>query len=141
MKYSWVQIASRFLFLCCLILPPFSSSGTGASPIGQRATNPVVLMARMENGSLVYRIDRKRVEDSVQNSLLLNLGNIVRARGTTIPVFVVIDVRSRFTEIGKLGTALDKAGLTHRRFFISYFHDGTMNEIHLDDAAIPIPLK
>ncbi|MGC2831081.1 MAG: hypothetical protein WB994_15710 [Candidatus Acidiferrum sp.] len=139
MKYSWAQIVSRCLLLFCFILPPFLLSRTGATPISERATKPVVLTARIENGSLVYRINGKRVENSIENSLLVNLGNIVKTRGAEIPVFIVIDVRAPFTEISKLGTALDKAGLTHRRFFVSYFHDGTMNEIHWDDTSIPIP--
>lgn len=139
MKYSWAQVVSRCLLLFCFILPPFMPGHTGAIPISERAIKPVVLTARVENGSLVYRINGKRVEDSIENSLLVNLGNIVKTRGTEVPVFIVIDVRAPFTEIGKLGTALDKAGLTHRRFFVSYFRDGTMNEIHWDDTSIPIP--
>jgi hypothetical protein len=139
MKYSWERITGGCLLLFCFILPAFLLSRTDASPIGEGATKPVVLTARLENGLLVYRVNGKRVEDSIENSLLVNLGNIVKARGTEVPVFIVIDVHAPFTEIGKLGTALDKAGLTHRRFFVSYFHDGMMNEIHWDDTSIPIP--
>jgi hypothetical protein len=139
MKYSWTQITSRCFLLFCFIIPPFLLSRTGASPLSEHDAKPVVLAARMENGPLVYRIDGKRVEDSKENSLLVNLGNIVKTRGTRVPVFIVIDVRAPFTEIGKLGTALDKVGLTHGRFFVSYFRDGTMNEIHWDDTSIPIP--
>lgn len=139
MKYSWARITGRCLLLFCFVLPPFLLNRSGASPVGERTNKPVVLTDRMEHGSLIYRIDGKRVEDSAENSLLVNLGNIIKTRGTEVPVFIVIDVRAPFTEIDKLGTALDMAGLTHGRFFLSRFSDGTMNEIHLDDEAIPIP--
>jgi hypothetical protein len=110
----------------------------GASQTAQPTSHPVVVSSRIENGSLVYRVSGKRVEDSVENSLLTNLGNLVKARGTDIPVFVVIDIRVPFSEMGKLETALDKADLTHRRLFVSDFQSGTMTEIHFD-RAIPIP--
>ena len=139
MKYSCVQFVVRYLLLFCFVLSPLLLSPMGASPTDQGATKPVVLTARMENGSVVYRINNKRVENSIRNSLLVNLGSIVKTRGTEVPVFIIIDVRASFTEIGKLGTALDKAGLTQRRVFVSYFDDGTMNEIHWDDTSIPIP--
>jgi hypothetical protein len=50
----------------------------------------------------VYRVDGKRVEDSKDNSLLTNLGEIVNARGTEMPVLIIIDVRAPFSEVGKL---------------------------------------
>jgi hypothetical protein len=109
-----------------------------ASQTAQPTSHPVVVSSRIENGSLVYRVSGKRVEDSVENSLLTNLGKIVKERGTAIPVFVVIDVRVPFSEMGKLETALDKVDLTHRRLFMSDFQNGTMTEIHID-KPIPIP--
>ena len=104
------------------------------------APKPLILSSQMENGALVYRLNGKRIEDSKENSLLTNLEQIVEKRGTGVAVFVVIDARAPFTEIGKLATALDKVELTqNRRFFVSYFNDGMMNEIHWDDKSIPIP--
>lgn len=103
------------------------------------ATQPLVLSARMEEGRLTYRLDGKRVEDSVQNSLLTNLGRIVRTRGTNFPVWIVIDVRAPFSEVGKLETALDMSDLTQRRLFVSDFTDRVMNEVHWDERAIPLP--
>ena len=71
---------------------------------------------------------------------MTNLGNIVRVRGLRIPVFIIIDVRASFSEVGKLETALDKIDLTYeRRVFVTDFRGGTMNEIHWDETAIPIP--
>jgi len=93
----------------------------------------------MQGEALVYRVNGRRVEDTRKNSLLTNLGNVVRTRGIDTPVFVIIDVRAPFSEAGKLETALDKAGLTHRRLFVSDFRDETMNEIHWDATAVPIP--
>lgn len=124
--------------LLCFVLSSLWISCVAASQTAQPTSHPVVVSSRIENGSLVYRVSGKRVEDSVENSLLTNLGNIVKARGTAIPVFVVIDVRVPFTEMGKLEAALDKADLTHRRLFVSDFQNGSMTEIHFD-KAIPIP--
>ncbi len=103
------------------------------------ATQPLVLSARMGNGKLIYSLDGKRVEDSVRNSLLTNLGRIVRGRGTDFPVWIVIDVHAPFSEVGKLETALDMSDLTDRRIFVSDFTDRVMNEIRWDERAIPLP--
>jgi len=130
-------VASKVALLFFLLTSLWISC-VGASQTAQPTSHPVVVSSRIENGSLVYRVSGKRVEDSVENSLLTNLGNLVKARGTDIPVFVVIDIRVPFSEMGKLETALDKADLTHRRLFVSDFQSGTMTEIHFD-RAIPIP--
>jgi len=123
----------------------FGSALLGPSDVGRAAGNvssqTLVLSAQMENGALVYRLDGKRVEDSRRNSLLTNLIGIVKARGTDVPVFIIIDVRASFTEVGKLETALDKTGLTRRRLFVSNFKNGVMNEIRWDETAVPIPSK
>jgi hypothetical protein len=100
----------------------------------------VVISARIEKGAIVYKVDGKRVEDSKENSLLANLAQITRVRGTDIPVFIIVDVRAPFSEVGKLKTALDKVELTHsQKVFVSDFHNEMMNEIHLDEKPIPIP--
>jgi hypothetical protein len=124
--------------LLCILLCSLWISCVAASQAPQPTSHPVVVSSGIENGGLVYRVSGKRVEDSVENSLLTNLGTIVKARGTAIPVFIVIDVRVPFSEMGKLETALDKVDLTHRRLFVSDFQNGTMTEIHFD-KAIPIP--
>jgi hypothetical protein len=91
-------------------------------------------------GFFVYKLNGKRVEDRKDNSLLKNLAEVVTARGSKTPVFIIIDVHAPFTEIGKLETALDKADLTYaRRLFVTDFRKGTMNEIHWDHSAVPIP--
>lgn len=81
----------------------------GLSKAQETATQPVVVSARMENGTPTYRVNGKKVEDSrKKNSLLKNFGNIVEKHGTEIPVFSIIDVRASFGEVGKLETALLK---------------------------------
>lgn len=57
----------------------------------------------------------------------------------TVPVDIIVDVRAPFSEVGKLETALDKSDLTNRRVYVSNFKDGTMNEIHWDERAVPLP--
>ena len=104
-----------------------------------QAAHPVVVSAEMQRGVIVYRVNGRRVEDRRKNSLLTNLGKVADTRGLDVPVHIVIDVRAPFTEVGKLETALDKISLTSRRLFVADFHDGTMNEIHWDQNAIPIP--
>jgi hypothetical protein len=103
-------------------------------------SKPAVLTAVMERGAVVYKLNGKRVEDRKDNLLLKNLGELLTAHGTKTPVFIIVDVRAPFAEIGKVETALDKAGLTYnRRLFVTGFRDGTMNEIHWDVTPIPIP--
>jgi len=103
---------------------------------------PLILSAEIVKGMMIYKLDGKRVEDSKSNSLLTNLTAIVRARGNAIPVFVIVDVRAPFSEVGKLDTALAKADLLReRKLFVTNFRDGTMNEIHWDETGIPIPLN
>lgn len=140
MNYIRMQItrgrlgAFWFLLVCVLLICPAKSQPE------EQKRQPVVLSAQMENGMLIYKVNGKKVEDSKNNSLLTNLAEIVRARGTEISVLIIIDVRAPFTEVGKLATALDKADLTHdRRLFVADFQTRTMNEIHWDQTAIPIP--
>jgi hypothetical protein len=103
---------------------------------------PLVLSVQMVKGTLIYKLDGKKVEDTKRNSLLTNLGAIVRERGNAIPVFVIIDVRAPFSEVGKLDTALAKADLLHeRKLFVANFQGGIMNEIHWDETGIPIPFS
>jgi hypothetical protein len=133
--------ASRMLPLALFIFLFFLAFGPPLSSQGAEPTiKPLILSARMEKRTLVYRVNGKRVEDSRENSLLTNLENVVNVRGTAIPVFIIIDVRAPFTEVGKLETALDKVELTRdRRLFVTDFSDGIMNECHWDETAIPIP--
>jgi len=107
------------------------SEGTGS---------PIVVSAQMKNGKLIYRVNRKIVENSARNSLMANLGTILVTRGKQTPVFIVIDVRVPFGEFEHIDTALDKVDLPNRRYFVSNFtNDRTMTEIHWADKAIPIP--
>lgn len=130
---------TRVAAFLLLVLAP-SWNAHSQSLLAQTSPQPVVLVARMQkNGVVTYRLNGKKVEDSVQNSLLMNLGGVVRSRGKKVPVDIIVDVRAPFSEVGKLETALDKSDLTNRRVYVSNFKDGTMNEIHWDDRAIPLP--
>jgi hypothetical protein len=134
MRQQFLKLkANRLALLWVIFIPLGLASQTQSSA-------PVVVSARMEKGSLVYKVNGKTVEDSKENSLLTNLARIARSQGSDVTVFIVIDVRAPFTEVGKLETALDKVELNHsRRLFVTDFHDGTMNEIHWDRTPIPIP--
>jgi len=140
MKYSWMQAASAPLALCCAVLAAVLFSGVATSQTKKTTPQAVVLSARMERGRLIYRLNGKRVEDTINNSLLTNLTEIVKTRGTKVPVIIIIDVQAPFTEVGKLETAFDKADLTYsRRLFVTDFRGGIMNEIHWDQTPVPIP--
>jgi hypothetical protein len=139
MKKSSILVLSRRYAVVLLLACSFLFICGSLSHAQKPETQPVVVSARIENGALIYRVNGKKVEDSTNNSLLRNLGNISKQRGTHIPVFILIDVRAPFSEVGKLETALDKVDLTERRLFVSNFSDGTINEIHWDQKAIPIP--
>lgn len=139
MRFEIGSIAVRLIFPLLLLiafgarLPVHSATGRGKSK------SPVVLSVQMENGSKVYRLNGRRVENSVENSMLTNLGRIVRGRGTRIPAIIIVDVRAPLSEVDKLETALDKSGITQSRVFVTNFKGGTMNEIHWDETPVPLP--
>lgn len=132
MKYSSTQTTSAPLALCCAVLAALLFSRAATSQTRKPTAQAVVISARMERNTMTYRLNGKIVEDRVNNSLLKNLTEIVKTRGTKVPVIIIIDVHASFTEVGKLETALDKADLTYsRKLFVTDFRDGTMNEVHL----------
>jgi hypothetical protein len=134
MKSWFTQITTNRLALLCVILSPMWLASQAQTSL------PVVVSARMEKGGLVYKVNGKTVEDNKDNSLITNLARIAKLRGSEVPVFIIVDVRASFIEVGKLETALDKVELNHsRRLFVTDFHDSTMNEIHWDQTPIPIP--
>ena len=128
------RLALSFFVILLVLLTPGN-----AQQVNESVTRPVLLSAQVQNGGIIYELNGRRVEDRKTNSLLANLGKIVERYGSQVPVFIVIDVRASFSEVGKLETALDKAGLTRRRLFVSNFTNGIMNEIHWDEEPIPIP--
>jgi hypothetical protein len=134
MKYCFVRtMIVRLALLWAVFVPILLVSQTQAPPA-------VVVSVRVEKGGLVYRVNGKTVEDSKENSLITNLARIAKERGDQVPVFIIVDVRAPFTEVGKLETALDKVELTHsRRLFVTDFRNSTMNEIHWDQTPVPIP--
>jgi hypothetical protein len=121
-------------------LAPGESARQGILESGRQQSQLIVISAQMEGHALIYRIDGRQVENTRANSLLANLARVVQVRGTGLPALVIVDVRAPFTEVGKLETALDKSGLNgDRRIFVTDFRGGTMNEIHWDQAPIPLP--
>ena len=134
MKYCFMRtIIIRPVLLWIVGVPIWLAAQTKMPP-------PVIVSARIEKGALVYRVNGKTVEDSKENSLITNLTRIANVRGNEVPVFIIVDVRAPFSEVGKLETALDKVELTHsRRLFVTDFRDSTMNEIHWDQTPVPIP--
>ena len=141
MKRFGKPIVSRrsVLVLACSLFAALLPMGSVMSQAPASASRPVVVSVRVERGSSIYGLNGKKVEDSAKNSLLTNLGRTVEERGTEARVFIIIDVRAPFSEVGKVGTALEKVGLTHYRLFVSNFRGGTMNEIHWDETPIPLP--
>lgn len=136
MKCSWRQFSKSLASLIALLL----IACVAASQNENEKPKPVVLSVQMERGTLIYRLNGKTVEDRRDNSLLKNLTEVVTERGTNVPIFIIIDVRASFAEVGKLETALDKVDLTSkRRLFVTDYRDNTMNEIHWDEKAMPIP--
>jgi hypothetical protein len=133
MKHLPRMSAFRIALLLVIFVPTHLVSQT-------RALAPVVVSVRISKQGFVYRVNGKTVEDTKENSLLANLTQIVKTRGTGIPVFIVVDVQAPFAEVGKLETALDKVELTQsRRLFVTDFRSSVMNEIHWDQTPIPIP--
>jgi hypothetical protein len=102
-------------------------------------SHPVVVTVRVRNGKTVYKLDGKVVENSARNSLITNLTKILVSRGREAPVWVVVDVRAPFSEVGKIETALDKVNLPNRRFFVTNFTDDMANELHWDAKPVRIP--
>ena len=134
MKSQFIKLSANRLTLLWVILIPLSLASQ------TKSSAPVVVSARLEKGGLVYKVNGKTVEDSKENSLLTNLARIARSQGSDVTVFIIIDVRAPFTEVGKLETALDKVELNHsRRLFVTDFRDATMNEIHWDRTPVPLP--
>jgi len=128
------------LIATLIVLNPFALILCVAASQPERAeSKPVVLSVQIEHGSPVYKLNGKTVEDRRENSLLNNLGQVATDRGSNTTVFVIIDEKAPFTEVGKLETALDKIDMPNRRLFVADFADGTMSEIHLDPKALPIP--
>lgn len=104
-----------------------------------RTPRPVVVSARVKNGKIVYKVNGRIVENSVRNSLITNLGNVLKTQGRETPVFIVVDVCAPIAQFGHIETDLDKVDLPNRRFFVTNFTDAIMNGIHWDDKPIPIP--
>jgi hypothetical protein len=139
MNHSGARTTRTFYILYGVLLSCYWLTTSAWSQTQQQTDHPIVVSAEMKRGTMVYRLNGRIVENSRQNSLMKNLAKVLDTRGDQVMVFLVIDVHAPFREMGKLETALDKIGLTQRRFFVSDFSDGRMQEVHVDEKAIPIP--
>jgi len=134
------KMTAASLTLLSFFLAPAVPPRAGASGNQNGADRLVTISGRMQNGSLIYRLNGKQIEDTRENSLITNLSEVIRSRGNHIPALIIIDVRAPLTEVGKIETALDKVDLTYsRKLFVTDFRDGTMNEIHWDQTPVPLP--
>jgi hypothetical protein len=108
---------------------------------GQSPTvRPITIFSQVEKGSITYRLNGSIVEDKPDNALIKRLTEIARARGTNVPVILVIDTHAQFSEVGKLETALDKVGFSDDiKIYVANFVDKTMNQVHWDPASKPLP--
>jgi hypothetical protein len=84
MKRSWTNIASRCLLLSCFLFGSSLPSPAATSQTKEHTTQPVVVSAQIVNGTLIYKVNGKRVEDTRKNSLLTNLGNILKGGWPTL---------------------------------------------------------
>jgi hypothetical protein len=100
---------------------------------------PLVVSVQIVKGTRVYRVNRKVVEDTRDNSLLTNLERAASERGLDYPVIVLVDVEAPLSEVGKLETALDKIDFKHRRLFVGDFETSVMNEFHWEQNGVPFP--
>jgi hypothetical protein len=123
------------LYLLAVLVLTFSSGSWAQKNDGQS----LVVSVQIVKGTRVYRVNRKVVEDTRDNSLLTNLETAAAERGLDYPVIVLVDVKAPFTEVGKLETALDKIDFKHRRLFVGDFETAVMNEFHWDQNGVPIP--
>lgn len=113
-----------------------------ASPIwGQSPpAHPVTITAQVVKASITYRLNGNIVEDRPDNSLIKRLTDIAKAQGTKMPVILIIDSQAKFSEVGKLETALDKVGFSEGvTIYVANFASKTMNQIHWDSTYKPMP--
>ena len=124
---------------CVLLVASILLTCSGRSSAQENVVQPLVVSVQILKGTPVYRVNRKIVENTRDNSLLTNPERAASERGVDYPVIVLVDVNAPFTEMGKLETALDKIDFKHRRLFVGDFQTGGMNELHWDQNEIPIP--
>ena len=126
-------LRTPFVFLCLALatVPAWCQSPAG----GQ-----IIISSQVSGSSTIYKINGKVVEDKPSNSLIKNLTDIARARGSSSPVVLIIDRHASFAEVGKLETALDKVGISgETKIYIANFQTKTMNEIHWESGSKPLP--
>jgi biopolymer transport protein ExbD len=128
-SFSWFCVLLALSILSCSV----------RSQAQKDIRQPLVVSVEIVKGSRVYRVNRKVVEDTRDNSLLTSLETAASERGLDYPVIVLVDVKAPFTEVDKLETALVKIGFTHHRLFVGDFQSGLMDEFHWDQNGIPIP--
>jgi len=128
-----LPIRSSLLLLVCLCAVSLDLQA-------QEDRAPVVISVRMFKGSVAYRVDKKVVENTRDNSLLTSLEKVASAKGLDLPIIILVDVNAPLREIDKLETAVAKIDFHNHRLFVGDFHRGVMEELHWGQASVPIPM-
>ncbi len=105
-------------------------SPIGGQQAGSANAKPIVIMAELANGRMVYQVDSRPAPD-----LLRVLNDLEEQRGKNYPVVALIDARARITEFGNIDGTAGKAQLTNIRFFVFSRESGKMSEIRWSPAV------
>lgn len=92
---------------------------------GTAHAKPIVILAEMAKGRVVYRVDSK----PALPDLLRVLSILEGQRGRDCPVVVLLDSRVPISELGNIDGTAGKAALTNIRFFVFTHDTGRMSEI------------
>lgn len=98
---------------------------TGGQQAGSANAKPIVILAEVANGRVVYQVDSK----PALPDLLRVLNILEEQRGKNYPVVALIDARARITEFGNIDGTAGKAQLTNIRFFVFSRDSGKMSEV------------
>lgn len=131
------------LVLGLAIILPFCAE-TGGQEVDPANAKPIVILAEVVSGRVVYQVDSKPAIPD-----LLRVLNILKhQRGKDCPVVALIDSHARISEFGNIDGTAGKAQLTNIRFFVFTRDSGTMSEVRwlptvpfsMDPSANPDPL-
>jgi hypothetical protein len=100
-------------------------SQTGGRQARPAPSKPIVIIADVVNGRVVYTVDSK----PALPDLLRVLNILEEQRGKDYPVVALIDARARITEFGNIDGTAGKAQLNKIRFFVFDRESRTMAEV------------
>jgi hypothetical protein len=92
---------------------------------GRTQGKPIVILAEIAKGRVVYEVDSK----PALPDLLSVLGSLEEQRGKDCPVIALIDSRAPISEFGNIDGTAGKAQLTNIRYFAFTPGAGRMSEI------------